>query len=60
MYREGGEQVPLFHADTVVEISNNVALVTITQYFMNTSEETTEMQYVQPVHNDVVFCQLEI
>lgn len=58
--KEGGLDVPLFSADTVINIWNNVALIEITQYFMNTLDETVEMQYVQPTHIDSVLADIRI
>ena len=53
-------EVPLYHTDTNISITDHIAQIDFTQYYMNKSNEEIEMEFSQPVHAKVVFANFEI
>ena len=49
------EVVPLYHVDTHVDITDNIAKIQMAQYYLNLSDDPLEMEYSQPVHAKVVY-----
>ena len=52
--------LPLFHVDTKVECTNNLAQITLTQYYFNKEEEETEFELAHPVDKNVTFTGFEV
>ena len=54
------QQIPLYHVNNKIKISNNIAEIVYEQFYFNPSEEPIETQYSYPTHVDAVFAGIEL
>lgn len=52
---DSNAKVPLYHADTHITITDHLAKIEVTQYYLNESDEQIEMEFSHPVHAKVVY-----
>ena len=54
------KQVPLYHVNNKIKISNNIAEIVYEQFYYNSSHEPIETQYSYPTHFDAVLAGIEM
>ena len=57
---ETNTDIPLYHINYKIRISNNIAEIIHEQFYLNDSEKPIKTQYSYPTHFDAVFAGLEM
>jgi len=52
--------LPLYHVDTLITITDNIAKIEFKQYYFNKHEEPVELEFVAPIHSSTVFSEFEL